>query len=157
MNFWLQYDYEIGDFEISAAYNHLRFPEDGLHDNELGLGVSYNGLPWELAVSALGYYSFEAEGSFFELGLTGGYEVAPRLALNPYLVFGLNNGYVVDGHNGANHVALGVEAVVELTEWLALVGHVSQSWAIGADPARYSEDDTLGDFFHGGISLQVSF
>jgi hypothetical protein len=156
-NSWLQYNHALGDFEISVAYTHLRFLSDDDYDNELGLGVEYGALPWNLSVSALGYYSFDAEGSFFELGLNGEYEIKPWLTLSPYLLFGLNSGYITDGHDGANNLELGLAGEIPLGKNWSLVGHVSYNFEINSDPAKYAGDESLNNFFHGGVALMFSF
>ena len=157
LNTWVQYNHALGDVEISVAYTHLRFFSNDTHDNEVGLGLEYGALHWDLAVSALGYYSFEAEGSFFELGLNGDYEVKPWLTLSPYLLFGINSGYVADGHNGANNLEIGLAGEIPLSSSWSLVGHVSYNFEINSDPAQYAGDESLNNFFHGGIALRYSF
>lgn len=157
LNSWVQYNHALGDFEISVAYTHLRFPSDEEYDNEIGLGVEYGALPLNLSVSALGYYSFEAEGSFFELELNGEYEVKPWLTLSPYLLFGINSGYISDGHNGANNLEVGLAAEIPLSSRWSLLGHVSYNFEINSDPGQYAGDESLNNFFHGGVSLRYSF
>jgi hypothetical protein len=154
---WVQYTHEIGDFELSLAYTHLRFPSDEAHDNELGLGIEYGALPWNLSVFALGYYSFEAGGAFFEFGVSGEYEVKSWLSVSPFLLFGANSGYISDGHNGANNLALGLEAEIPLNDCLSIVGHASYNLAIDSDASRYAGDASLKDFFHGGAFVKYSF
>lgn len=157
LNSWVQYDHALGDFEISVAYTHLRFLSDDTHDNEIGLGLGYRALPWNLSASALGYYSFEAEGTFFELGLNGEYEVKPWLTLSPYLILGINSGYISDGHNGANNLEMGLAAEIPLRDRLSLVVHGSYNFEINSDPGQYAGDESLNNFFHGGVSLRHSF
>lgn len=154
---WLQYTHVFGDFEVSAAYTNLQFLSDGTYDNELGLGVEYGALPWNLSASALGYYSFDADGMFFELGLSGEYEIQPWLTAGPYLLFGMNSGYISDGHDGANNVEIGLEGEIPLGDSFSIVGHISYNFAIDSDPGRYAGDESLNDFFHGGIALVYSF
>lgn len=157
LNSWLQYNHAIGDFEISVAYTHLRYFSDDAHDNEVGLGLEYGALPWNLAASALGYYSFEAEGTFFELGLNGEYEIKPWLTLSPNLVFGINSGYISDGHNGANNLEMGLVAEIPLSDRLSLYMNGSYNFAINSDPDQYAGDESLDNFFYGGVSLTYSF
>lgn len=154
---WIQYTHEIGDLEISLAYAYLNYLSDETHDSELGLGLEYGALPWDLSVFALGYYSFDADGAFFEVGLSGEYEIQPWLTVTPYLIFGMNSDYIADGHNGANNVALGVEAEIPVTPCLSLRGHAAYNLAIDSDAGRYAGDTSLDDFFHGGLSLNYLF
>ncbi len=154
---WLQYSHAIGEFELSLAYTYLEFLSDGANDHELGLGLEYGALPWNLSASALAYYSFDAAGTFFELGLAGEYEVLPWLTAGPYLVFGMNSGYIADGHNGANNLELGLAGEIPLNACWSITGHVSYNVALGADAGRHAGDELLKDFCHGGVGLQYSF
>lgn len=61
------YGVEWKSFEAYLSYTHLRFLADDEDDNELGAGIAYTALPANLALGLDGYYSFESEGSFFEL------------------------------------------------------------------------------------------
>ena len=147
---------EFGDLEVSLGYTHLRFPFENGHDNEIGLGLTWNGLPWVVELASEVYYSFDAEGLFGELGVSREFALADRLTLGFEGIFGLNQGYVPDGHDGANHVALRVGLGYELTESLTLSAHGVYSWALDHD-ASAPDDETLIDFFHGGIGLEWSF
>ena len=146
----------VGDFEFYVAYTHLRFPFVDLHDNEVGIGGNWSGLPLELQVTADAYYSFDAEGSFWEVTLNRELRISDRLTLTGSGIFGVNQGYVLDGHNGANHFALRISAKYTITQSLAITAHTAYSWALGSD-LNLSGDDQLIDFFHGGVSLQWSF
>ena len=57
----------FGDFEFYGGYTHLRFPSDGSHDNEIGAGFVWSGLPMDVELSADAYYSFNADGYFAEI------------------------------------------------------------------------------------------
>ena len=146
----------IADFEFYIAYTHLRFPFDGSHDNEIGMGSSWSGLPWKLEVGADAYYSFDAEGSFWELILSREVVISNGLKLDVSGIFGVNQGYVPDGHDGANHLALRTGAELAITESFAITAHATYSWELERDP-NSPGDDQLIDFFHGGIGVQWSF
>ncbi len=147
----------FGDFEVYLAYTHLQFLHDHTDDNEVGAGISWSGLPWELGVSLEGYYSFDAEGSFWELALDREFEVNEKITVSGGATFGVNQGYIADGHDGANHLALHVGLGYQLTESLSLNAHAAYSWAIDRDNGGHADDESLVDLFHGGVGLQWTF
>ncbi|NWK55209.1 hypothetical protein HW115_06280 [Verrucomicrobiaceae bacterium N1E253] len=146
----------FGDFSVSAGYTHLRFPSDGAYDNELGLGLGWSNLPLDLELALDVYYSFDAQGAFSEVVLIKPVELTDGCDLYLSGVFGMNHGYVSDGHDGANHLALRAEFDCSLSEDCSLVLHGSYSWALDEDSGAPG-DELLRDFFHGGVGLRWSF
>lgn len=146
----------IGDFEFYGGYTHLRFPFDGSHDNEIGTGIAWSGLPMDVEVSADMYYSFEAEGFFAEMSAGREFSITDDLALIVSVPFGINQNYVSDGHDGANHIALRLGWELALTDSISVTAHTTYSWAMGRD-AALPGDDPLIDFFHCGVGLEWSF
>jgi len=71
-------------------------------------------------------------------------------------LFGANQGYVADGHDGANHVAAQLGLSYALTESLTLRGHATYSWGIHRD-VSFAGDDALKDFFHAGLGVEWAF
>lgn len=146
----------IGDFEFYGGYTHLRFPFDDSHDNELGAGVTWSGLPLDVELSADVYYSFDAEGYFGEISAGRDFKITDPFSISFTTLFGINQGYVADGHDGANHLALRFGMEYALTDHLSAIAHATQSWALDRN-AALPGDDQLVDFFHGGIGLQWTF
>lgn len=68
----------------------------------------------------------------------------------------MNQGYVADGHDGANHLAPQIGLSYALTESVTLHGHATYNWAIDRD-ANAAEDDALKDFFHAGLKIEWTF
>ena len=154
----LLYHHEFSSgIEAYLGYNHVRFPHgDGHHDHEIHSGFSYAGLPYELEVALDAYHSFEADGFFSELSVGREWELTEELSTSLTAIFGVNQGYVADGHDGANHVALSWGLAYSLSESLSLVGHGTYNW--GMDRKAGAPDDAaLKDFFHAGIGLEWSF
>jgi hypothetical protein len=149
--------WEGGDLAWYFAYTHLRFPDDGAHDHEIGAGVSWSGLPWELALALDAYYSFDAEGSFIETSLRREFDVSDRLKLSPGIVFGINQGYVAEGHDGANHIELRLGGEYALTQSLAVTAHTSYNFGIDRDVTAHADDELLRDFFHAALGLRWDF
>ena len=146
----------IGDFEFYGGYTHLRFPFDGSHDNEIGGGVAWSGLPMDVELSADLYYSFDVDGYFAEIAASHEFSISDRLTLNFSVPFGINQGYVSDGHDGANNITVRLGAEYDLSASVSVTVHGAYNWALGRDTASPG-DDLLIDFFHGGVGLQWSF
>lgn len=79
-------------------------------------------------------------------------ELTEQLSLGVDGIFGMNQGYVSDGHDGANHFALRVGLEYALTDSWPLAAHSVYSWALDRNDSAPG-DDTLRDFFHGGLGL----
>ncbi len=146
----------IGDFEFYIAYTHFQFPFEHTHDNEIGIGCAWTGLPLDIELAADVYYSFEADGYFAEISAARDFSITDKLTLNLSGIFGINQGYVGDGHDGANHFALSLGLEYEIYDGVAITAHTAYSWEIGSGK-RYPGDGQLIDFIHSGIGLQWSF
>ncbi len=146
----------LGDFEYYLGCTHLWFPYADTEDNELGAGVTWSGLPFEMEVAIDGSYSFAASGTFVEVGLSREFQVSEALSLTPSGVLGLNHGFISDGHDGANHFGLRLGARYALSESMALTGHAAYSWALNHQP-DYAGDQNLIDMFHASIGIEWTF
>lgn len=146
----------FGDFATYLGYTHLRLPFDGTHDHELGAGAVFSGCPLGVELAADIYHSLEADGFFAEAAVSRGWELSEKLGVDLSAVFGVNQGYVADGHDGANHVALSISLSYALTQHLSVVAHGTQSWAVDRK-ASAAGDAPLKDFFHGGLGLEWEF
>ena len=152
----LAYTRSIGDFEFYVGYTHFRFPFEDTHEDEVGAGLVWSGLPMDIELSADVYYSFETDGYFAELAVSREFSITDQLSLNIAVPFGINQGYVDDGHDGANNIAIQLGLEYALSDTVSLVAHATYSWALDRD-SSLPGDDQLIDFFHGGIGLQWSF
>jgi len=145
---------QVGDFEFYAGYTHLKFPDS--HDNEVGVGGVWSGLPLQLEVAVDAYYSFDADGSFWELSLSRAVKVSENFTFTGTGMFGINDGYISDGHGGANHFGLRLGSEYSLSQSLTVTGHGTYSWALNRS-SRLEGDEQLANFFHGGLGLEWSF
>jgi hypothetical protein len=102
------------------------------------------------------YYSFEAEGFFAEFSLGRELKVSENFSVTVAGLFGMNQGYVSDGHDGANNLAIRMEGNLALSEAWSVVSHVTYSSAMDAD-ASLVGDAQLIDFYHGGVGLLWTF
>ena len=154
--------HSIGDFEYYLAYTHLRSPQDlrllfdDNYDNEMGVGVVWSGLPVGLEFTLDAYYSFKSDGSFWEIALNREFEISDCLTISGMGIFGVNQGYVSDGHDGANNVAFLAELQYALSETLTFNAHAAYTWALERD-ASLAGDELLRDTFHGGVGMQWVF
>lgn len=145
----------VESFMFYAGHRHIQFPSDGLNDDETAVGVSVSNLPVGVQLSADVYYSFEADGFFTEITANRSFAFTERVSINSTVIFGINRGYVSDGHDGANHLALTVGLNYAISDSVSVIARLTQSWEINSDLNRPG-DETLVDFFNGGIGLQWS-
>lgn len=151
------YTFNWHEMEVCFCYTHLRVPGEKEHDNELQLEFISPPLPGDITAAFAATWSFNASGAFFEASLCREFELTDYLALAPIVTLGWNEGFVEDGHYGANHFAVGLESCMSLKPNCNLVLKLSQSFAIDANPDRYSEDELLKDCFTVGLGLQAKF
>lgn len=151
-NLFLGFEQPIGPVIIGGAVQWLWFEPDGADDFEFSVGLASDlGGGFEVAADVV--YSVESEGAFYELH--GGYTVPglpEGLELGFGVVFGVNQGYVSDGHDGANHVLGVLELDYALTDEVTVSGFVSHSWGIDERPG-----EGLENLFWGGVGVLVKF
>lgn len=147
---------ESDGFSYYAGFTHLDFPEQDESDNEWSFGVAYEKLPYFFGTSVDGTYSVEAKGTFYEWSTYREFELNENSTALISGVLGINDGYVSDGHDGANFYALSLGIERSLRRNLSVFGHGMQSFAIEHDPSL-AGDDQLKDFFHFGIGLNWNF
>jgi len=153
------YSNQIGDLDFYLSWTHfqiLSFFPGNENDNEVGVGLSYGKLPLELNLALDAYYSLDAEGAFIEVSLERSFELTDKLSLGVAGTFGINQGYIPDGHDGANHIALSNSLDYAMNDSTTLSLHATYSWAIDRD-SSLPDDELLIDFFHAGASIQFEF
>jgi hypothetical protein len=164
------YDTEYDEFNLAAGYTialgenltatlgytYLNFRTDNADDHEASLDLEYGGIEG-VTLFAGAYHSFDAEGFFSEIGLSTEVQLTGGVTVVPFALLGINQGYVGDGHDGANHAAIGFEASVALTETLSLEAYGAYTLAIDKDAGRYADDAALDDLVYGGLGLSAGF
>lgn len=150
-------NYKYNNFKAYLNYKRIQFFEDDESENDVGSGISYHGLPYDGFLGFDWYHSFEADGSFYELSLGSNFEPVQKVSLVPTFVFGINNNYISDGHDGANHISLQLNGEYEIAKQFNLTGYVGYNIAIDSNPNSFAGDELLNDFFWGGIGLEVTF
>ena len=141
LNISMTYDFDLGPFAAYIGYTRLEFFEDDPDgDNEIGLDIAVNGLSW--LTPAIDYvYSADSDGGFLELSLRS--EITSfheQLTLEFYVLEGFDFGYASEGYDGPNHLQVGIDFIVILTDRLNLVGSLAHSWA-HEDIKRQGFDD----------------
>ena len=149
----LAFTQEINGFQFYAGYSHLVFAKDNESDDEWSAGISYGELPFAFETSLDAYYSMDAEGTFFEWSNTKLFNPSDEFECSLSGIFGWNEGYVSDGHNGMNFFSINLGVGKLITENFSLIGHINQSWAIDRD-LNLAGDQGLKDFFHFGLGVE---
>lgn len=153
------YTWHLGDFAYYLSWTHFQFFSlfpGSESDNDIGFGISYSELPYDLTLAFDGYYSIGVSGSFLQLSGSREFALTDALSMELVGAFGMNQGYVSDGSDGANHLALSAGFNYEINETISLTAHATQSWALDRNPLA-AGDETLIDFFHAGVGVQFSF
>ena len=141
--------YDISDFGISIGLTDLSFLHDDSKDQEFYTELSYNKINW-LTPTFVNVYSFDAEGSFVELLLEFNLPIKnERLGLTPFLLGGLDFGYVEDT-NGLNNVQAGLELSYQLIDNLSLNAYIASSYGVWDEATN--ENNTWG-----GVSISTDF
>ena len=148
----------LEDLELFIGYNHIQSRESGnsANDNEVGLELVYFHDKRFHIVSNI-YYSFDAEGAFAEVAIKKGYRINQVYSINVGTVLGFNSGYIIDGHNGINFGQLLASASYQVNNKMELYAYTNYNKAINQDSIRYAGDESLRDFFWGGIGLSYRF
>ena len=115
-NYFAEYGFNLGALDAYVSYNHLQFMSDNDDDNEIGAGISWNDLffGWTPALDA--YYGNTSGGYFAEASIAREFSPIDRFVIMPSVIFGYNDGFVADGHNGANNVMVKLIAAYEIAE-----------------------------------------
>ena len=156
-NYFVEYGFELGPVEAYVSYMHLQFMSDNDQDNEVGGGIAVPDaiFGWTPALDA--YYSDAAGGYFAELSIAREFFITDQFVIVPTAIFGYNDGYIADGHNGANHVLLQLIAAYAISENFAIEGYIAQTFAIDSNPAQLAGDGNLYDFSFVGVGASIAF
>ncbi|MFC1761670.1 hypothetical protein ACFL6U_06280 [Planctomycetota bacterium] len=153
------YGMQVTDqLDVYGGYTHLqsRFAGENAHDNEVSFDLAYMPTPW-FDLLASYYYSFKAQGGFSELALQREQPLSQKAVLTLRGILGINNGYIVDGHNGLNHTQLRVGLTLYPVSRLEIRSYAAYNFAINRNPERFTEDLSLRDFLWGGIGIICHF
>ncbi|MGJ8634632.1 MAG: hypothetical protein ACSHX7_12015 [Luteolibacter sp.] len=142
----LFYAFDLEVFDMALGLTHINDTDGG--DDDLDISIAFTGsllagLEWD----AIYYYGFDRKGSYLEVGVSRTWETeCVDVSLGAHL--GSNFGYVMDGHEGADHFVLSADVSRELVEGLTVSAGYSYYFDIDADPITDPED---GDLFDGSV------
>ncbi|TQV81024.1 hypothetical protein FKG94_10025 [Exilibacterium tricleocarpae] len=134
---------------VGLDYTYLDFSGDEPSDHEVSLSWVVE-ITTSLALDVTSTYSEESEGVYSTVGIayiTG----IKNFEFSPYASIGINNDYVADEHNGADHYAVGVELSYSLEEF-SVGGHISAVAPIDEEPG-----DTLVESTWLGLNVSYNF
>jgi len=153
-NFGFEYGFNLSEtVEASFGYQRLEFyGDERASDNELFASIAY--VETDKLVPSLAYtYSTEAEGYFLEFALHSTWELTDNLLLTPYIIQGIDFGYVTPDYDGLNNLDTGIEIEYTIIDDCMILAHLSYSFAQD-DIKREHENRTSNlDEFHYGINL----
>jgi hypothetical protein len=152
LNLFAAYGFRIAGVELELAYTHLEFEPASENDDELSIEAETE-VVGGFVLGAGGVYSFEAEGSFFEIGLAYPIDFAEeRLWVISSAYAGFDFGYRSHAHDGLNHIQVGLDLEYVVTERTTLIAYVAHSFA--QDDV---EREDLGDVSWFGLGLSAQF
>lgn len=150
LNMSVGYTVDLEPVELGLTYTWLDFFEDDAEDHELALCATFD-IQDALDMNIGAVYSDEANGSFFELGLSREFALSDGVAVVPFAVLGINDGYVSDEHDGLNHINIGVETSWEISESISMGAYMSYTMGLEEETG-----ESLEDLFYGGLCLTFS-
>lgn len=154
LNLFAGLEYDFGFINAGGGYTWYKFPETGGDANELGAYLSTDDVIGsevaEMTFALAGYYDFETEGWYFDLGTTLGFALTDMLGLEFGAGITYNESYYIAG-NGFNHAYGSVSLPVTLRENVTLTPYFRGTLAMDAI------EDFQDDIGLGGVSLAVSF
>ena len=146
LNLGIGYGWSLEKIDIAIGYTWLDFAEDDATDNEFSLELGTN-LYDDINFGAAFTYSTEAEGTWIDLELSKDY-VQDKFVWSPYLLLGINAGYVTDEHDGLNNLQIGLHLATELSDGFELGGYIAYSMGLDKNAG-----ETLDDIFWMGIGV----
>ncbi len=152
------YGFEITDIlELYVSYSYLHAWEGAIDngDNEIALELAIS-IDDIADVSVAWIHSTEANGNYYELALRKQNNINQDIAFNGGLVIGINQGYIVDGHEGVDHAQIRLGMAYHSSAQYELVAYISHSHAINKNLSM-SGDTNLKNYSLGGVGFTWRF
>ena len=146
LNLGVSYGWSLEKLDIGIGYTWLDFAEDDETDNEISLELGTS-LHDDYNVGAAFTYSTEAEGTWIDLEISKEF-VQDKFAYSPYLLLGINAGYVSDEHDGLNNLQMGLHIATELSDGFELGGYIAYTIGLDEKPG-----ESLDDIFWVGFGI----
>ncbi len=112
LNLSLGSSFSVEEVDVAVGYTWLDFQGPHASDNEFDLQLGF-GLFDEIDFSSAFIYSTEAEGTFIELVASSDI-VRERFVLTPYILLGINQGYILEEDDTFNNLQFGLTATTTL-------------------------------------------
>jgi hypothetical protein len=143
-------------FYVGYNYIYARFSDEKANDNEISLDLAYE---WFKHINAFAsiYHSFDSNGSFMEMAIEYNDTLSKKLDFSVQGLFGLNAGYIPDGHNGLNHFQLRANVSYHPATQIELYVYTGYNVAINRDAIKYAGDELLRDFSWSGAGFSYLF
>ncbi|WFB37706.1 hypothetical protein P3T73_08040 [Kiritimatiellota bacterium B12222] len=146
----------LSGIDLALGYTYLAFPQDSENDQEysaeIAREVSGGFTPFFGAT-----YAVEAGGTFIELGVGKEWVLTEKWVFSSVVAIGINEGYVVEGHNGFNNATLGLVASYVVVEHLHIDIGGQVSLPLEKDAEGYPEDEGLEDLYVISCGLTATF
>ena len=157
----LTFLYEIpltGRLTGAIGYTHIyvKIDDASANDDEINIDVSYQLLD-QIELSATIYHTFLYKGSFIETVISNDYSLNDKTQLNLQWALGANAGYISDGHTGLNHSQLKISMSYEPASRIDIFSYIGYNLPINRDTVNYEGDESLRNFFWGGIGMVYNF
>ncbi len=141
-----------GSFDTLVSLARILSREQGDTEGETELAVELVHTGLDVLVPFASYiYSDSASATWLELGLTTAFNLGD-LELAPYVLSGWNQGYVAGESKGINHLQLGVDLLLPITDRIEFNGYLAHSRALNREPT-----DSTENLIWGGVGLTFSF
>lgn len=138
LNLGIGYAWHFSTVDIGVGYTWLDFVRDDLTDREFSLDFS-NTIFGDLEAGIALVYSTAADGSFIELEVVQTFE-RESFTWSPYLMLGINGGYVSGEHEGLNHLQMGVEFMAPLFSTIETGVYLAYTIGLKEEPGETLED-----------------
>ncbi len=138
LNLGLGYGFLVDELDVAVGYTWLDFRSPDPSDHEFDLQLGF-GLFDTVDFSTAFIYSTEASGTFIEL--VAATDIAKEgYVLTPYILLGINQGYIPGEHSGINNLQFGLKATTALSETMEAAFYLASSTG-------------LEDIFWTGVSI----
>lgn len=148
------------DLQIYVGYAYIDYLENSLavssedSENELAFGLTYSGCPWGIVSHLDVYYTDDSGGFFAEASASREWQLSEKWSASITGLIGMNQGYISNGSDGLNHMAVIGGFSYAFSECLSLDLEGVQSWGLDRTDPGDTETD---DFLHGRLGLTWTF
>ena len=123
LNLSLGSSFSVGEVDVATGYTWLHFKGPDASDNEFDLQLGF-GLFDQIDFSSAFVYSTEAKGTFIELVASTDI-VRERFVLTPYILLGINRGYIPEEPETFNNLQFGLTATTTLFDEMEAAFYVA--------------------------------